>query len=109
MPAPDSEDFWVDHNGCVTEHRWLGGQQVIVHYDDMPESDFTVRKGIRVTTPLRTVIDLAADVSHDELQRMISDCLERGLFTIEEAIARINQVDIRDRRGAQLVRRALLG
>jgi len=110
MPAPRDEDLWVDHNGCPTERRWLGGSEVIVHYaDDIPESDITVKDGIRVTTPVRTVIDLAADLSSDQLHRMISDCLERGLFTIEEAVARLDRSDVRDHRGARLFRRALLG
>src|SRR5438067_1395818 len=41
------------------ELNWVGGQPVIVHYGNVPESDITVHGGIRVTTPLRTVIDLA--------------------------------------------------
>ena len=55
---PDESDrIWIDSNGVPTERRCLGGQQVIVHYEDIPETDITVHLGIRVTTPLRTVID----------------------------------------------------
>ena len=35
----------------------------------------TVVDGIRCTTALRTVIDLAPDLSHEELRRMVDDCL----------------------------------
>jgi len=56
MSESTGADLWIDHNGCLTERRLLGGQAVIVHYDDIPESDITVVDGIRVTTPLRTVI-----------------------------------------------------
>ena len=54
---------YLDSNGVLTEHITAGGQDVIVHYDDVPESDITTVDGIRCTTALRTVIDLAPDGS----------------------------------------------
>lgn len=110
-PDPDGDEgvlgagatsLGVDGNGCLTEVRWIGGQQVIVHYDDVPESDFTVVDGIRVTTPVRTIIDLAPEITTEELVEMVQDWLGRGLFTVEEARARIAQPDMAGRRGAQL-------
>ena len=46
---PD-DDVWIDANGVPTERRWLGGQEVIVHYDDLPAKDRTVLRGIPITT-----------------------------------------------------------
>jgi len=110
-PDPDEEtfdlsdrDLYLDENGCVTEVKTVGGREVVVHYDDVPESDVMVIDGMRVTTPLRTVIDLATSVSDEELARMIGDCLRRHLFTVEDALTRTSESDMLERRGAQIVR-----
>ena len=39
---------------------------------------------------------------------MVSDCLRRGLFTVEEALSRINDPDMVDRVGATLLGAELL-
>lgn len=98
----------VNADGVLTEVRLIGGQEVIVHYDDVvPESDFTTVDGIPVTTPVRTLIDLAPDVDQSHLDAMVDDVLARGLATEAEARARIAQPDIRNRVGAKLLRSAL--
>jgi hypothetical protein len=103
-------DLWVDANGCPTERMWLGDQEVIVHYDDdMPESDTTVVDGIPCTTPLRTVIDIAPTLDAARLDEIVQDCLERRLFTVEEAWARLGEPDMAGRPGAQALRRSLPG
>jgi hypothetical protein len=107
MLDPFDRDMWIDHNGCLTERRWLGGQEVIVHYDDIPESDFTVKDGIRCTTPLRTVLDLAGDLEPAELERIVRDCLVRRLFTLDEAYERIKRGDLLQRRGTRVLRELL--
>jgi hypothetical protein len=78
-----------------------------VHYDHIPESDITTVRGLRCTTPIRTVIDIAPETPAAELERTIRDCLDRGLFTVEEALARIDQPDMAARVGAHMVRSAL--
>jgi hypothetical protein len=98
----------VDANGCLTERIHLGGQDVIVHYDDIPDSDITSVHGIRCTTPLRTVIDIAPEMSGAELERIVRDCLDRRLFSREEALARTAEPDMLSRRGAQLLRQMVL-
>ncbi len=60
--------------------------------------------GLRCTTPLRTVIDLAAQIDRDQLVQMVQECLDRGLFTPQEALERVGRPDIRDRVGARRVR-----
>jgi hypothetical protein len=96
--------IYFDGNGVLTEHQWIDGQEVVVHYDDVPESDITLVNGIRCTTALRTVIDLAPDLDPAHLDRMVRDCLDRGLFTVDEALSRIAQPDMQGRLGAVLVR-----
>ena len=101
------EPLGVDGNGVPTERMWLGDQEVIIHRDDCPETDITMVGGIRCTTALRTVIDVAPEVPRSHLDEMVHDCLERGLFTVEEAWRRLAEPDMADRRGAELLRRAL--
>lgn len=94
---------YVDSNGGPTERRVMGGQEVIVHYDDIPDGDRTTIGGIPVTTALRTVIDLAPDLGRADLEGMVADCLRRGLFTVDQARARIAAPDMAHRPGALLL------
>ena len=58
----DSDLLYVDRDGIVVERRIIDGLEMIVHHDDVPASDITTLDGLRVTTALRTVIDIAPDV-----------------------------------------------
>ena len=107
MPETRDDQIWFDSNGVLTERRWLGGQEVIVHYDDIPEKDLTTVDGIPCTTALRTVIDLAPDYDDAQLALAVHSCLDRQLFTVEEARARLREPDMADRPGAKLLRRLL--
>jgi hypothetical protein len=101
------EPLGVDGNGFPTERMWLGEQEVIIHRGEYPETDITTIHGIRCTTALRTVIDLAPEVVTSHVEDMVRDCLERGLFTVEEAMQRLAEPDMVGRKGAELLRRAL--
>jgi hypothetical protein len=101
------EPLGVDGNGLLTERMMMGDQEVIIHRDDVPESDIAVVRGIRCTTALRTVIDCAPDLTKLELLQMLQECLERGLFTVEEAWKRIREPDMVGRRGADMLRGVL--
>jgi hypothetical protein len=101
------EPLGVDGNGSLTERMWLGDQEVVIHRDDVPETDITSVKGIRCTTALRTVIDVAPEVTAAHLNEMVLDCLARGLFTVAEARRRVSAPDMAGRRGADLLRRVL--
>lgn len=97
----------VDGDGVLLEKRWVGGHEVIVHYDDIPPSDVTTVSGIPCTTALRTVIDIAPDVDLPHLEAIVQDFLGRGLFTVDEAWRRLSQPDMANRAGAALLRRIL--
>ena len=101
------EPLGVDGNGVPTERLLLGDVEMVIHYDDVPDSDITTVKGIRVTTPLRTVIDLAPELDATELESFLTDCLCRGLFTVDQAWRRLSEPDMASRPGAELVRRIL--
>ncbi len=105
--SPADGELGVDCNGLLTERVWLGGQEVIIHYGDVPDTDLTTVRGIPCTTALRTVIDVAPEVSAAHLEIIVRDCLERGLFTVEQAWRRLAGPDMADRRGAELLRRVL--
>jgi hypothetical protein len=94
----------VDANGCPTEDFDGPGGPIRVHDEDVPESDITTVDGIRVTTPLRTVIDLAAELDVTELDRMVRFFLDRRLFSIAEAFVRLDQPDMASRPGARTLR-----
>ena len=102
-----NDDFYVDANACPTERVVLRGLDVIVHYDDVPESDITSINGIRCTTALRTVIDVAPVLDRTELEQMVQQCLDRRLFTPEEAMERVAKADMLARLGAKLVRQVV--
>jgi hypothetical protein len=106
--VPDvPDDMWIDANGAPTELYRDAGREVVVHWDDVPEKDLTVVDGIPCTTALRTVIDLAPELTDDELRRIIGDCLARGLFTVDEAVARVGEEDMARRAGARRLRALL--
>ena len=101
------DEFGVDANGCLTERIAINGHEVIVHYDDIPDSDITTVDGLQVTTALRTVIDIAPDMDAAELDRILRRCLDRRLFAIDDAVTRIAQPDMQARTGAKLLGPAL--
>ncbi len=98
---------FIDANGCLAERELIDGVPVIVHYDDIPESDITTVQGVRCTTALRTIIDLAPELSTADLNAILREFLQRRLFTPQEAIERVSRPDMTNRAGAQLLRRAL--
>ena len=97
----------LDENGRPMERGWVDGHEVIVHHDDLPFADITVVDGIPVTTALRTMIDLATSVDREHLDRMVQDCLDRRLFTREDAVTRLAAPDMASHPGAVVLRRAL--
>ena len=102
-----SEPLSVSPDGVLSELIRIGDDDVIVHFDDIPDHDRTVIDGIPCTTALRTVIDLAPELDAGELQQMVDDCLGRRLFTLDEAWARLAEPDMAERSGAVILRRFL--
>jgi hypothetical protein len=74
---------------------------VIVRHDDIPAIDITTDDGIPCTTALRTVIDLAPEVEPKHLEEMVQDCVDRRLFTVDEAWRRLAQHVMATRPGAE--------
>ncbi|MHB1959532.1 MAG: type IV toxin-antitoxin system AbiEi family antitoxin domain-containing protein [Acidobacteriaceae bacterium] len=56
-----------------------------LHYAELPESDIAARNGYRLTTPLRTILDLTAGaMPREELSKALLRIVERGLITREQ-------------------------
>lgn len=69
---------------------------VALHFDDLDDSDIEPRTGFRVTTPTRTIIDVASQApDEDQLARAISDGERTGLLNLRRLRARAELVDAR--------------
>jgi predicted transcriptional regulator of viral defense system len=67
-----------------------------LHFAKLPVSDVLERPGFRVTTPLRSLIDVAAGGPDEEqLARAISEALQKGLLTLRRLRSRAEALDVR--------------
>lgn len=58
---------------------------VILHRAHLPSSDIEEREGFRITTPGRSLLDVAAaNLEVDRLARAIRDAMDRGLVTARQ-------------------------
>ena len=107
-PEPNPPDISPKLEMTVPKNfRRMGAtpEGLTLHYGELPESDIVARNGYRLTTPLRTILDLvAADtMPRAELSKALLGILERGLITRKQIkSARVPEV-------AQMQLEALLG
>ncbi|MFN7149262.1 MAG: type IV toxin-antitoxin system AbiEi family antitoxin domain-containing protein [Microthrixaceae bacterium] len=73
----------------------------------LPNSERTVLEGIPVSTPIRTIFDVARYVSPTRLGAMLDDAVRRDLTTYREAQQRIGELSTRGRNGIATVRAML--
>ena len=69
---------------------------LVLHFADLPESDLGVAHGVRVTRPMRTILDLLAggEVPPAILRQALREGLRRGVIRrIEIAVARKHLAD----------------
>jgi predicted transcriptional regulator of viral defense system len=68
--------------------------ELTLHRGDLDQADTTQGPGFRVTTPLRTVIDIAARKPDlDQFERLVADAVDRGMLTTRMLRERSEQVD----------------
>lgn len=78
---------------------------VVLHHADLPATDVVQRTGFRVTTPARSIIDVAAlSPDEDQLARAIDEARQGGLLTIRNLRT---QAELVDARAALHVERAI--
>lgn len=69
---------------------------VVLHHTDLDTSDFQEGPGFRVTTPARSLIDIAATApDDDQLARAVADARQRGLVSAKSLRTRAEAVDAR--------------
>lgn len=80
-------------------------EAVVVHYADLPTGDVAQRPGFRVTSPARSIIDIASLAPDEEqLSRVIAEARQHGLITVRNLRARAEAIDVR---AALYIERAL--
>ena len=71
-------------------------EAVVLHPANLTEADVVERTGFRVTTVVRSIIDVAAlSPDEDQLARAIEDARESGLLTIRSLRTRAEMLDAR--------------
>jgi predicted transcriptional regulator of viral defense system len=66
-----------------------------LHRHELPETDSEQRVGFRITTPLRTIIDVASQSPDEEqLGRAIEEAANAGLFGMRSLRSRAEVVDV---------------
>lgn len=67
-----------------------------LHRSELPEDDVLTETGFRVTTALRSIIDVAASSpDQDQLARAIEDAQQGGLLTLRRLRSRAETLDAR--------------
>ena len=65
----------------------------VLHRGELSESDVSWREGFKITTPLRSLVDVAAgELEIDHLARAIADALARGLVTRRQLRGKADEV-----------------
>jgi predicted transcriptional regulator of viral defense system len=69
---------------------------VVLHLEELSDIDVEVRTGFRVTTPTRSLIDVAATAPDEEqLARAVGEATQRGLVGVRSLRSRAEMVDAR--------------
>ena len=95
----------------LTSHRLLRSQLsegLVCHrYSTLEADEITTIGPLRLTTPPRTLLDLAAVVPHSRLEVALDSCLRRRLATLEDLQATLHRHARCGRRGVRSFRAAL--
>jgi predicted transcriptional regulator of viral defense system len=69
---------------------------VVLHHVELPDIDIEVRTGFRVTTPTRSLIDIAATAPDEEqLARAVGEATQRGIVSVRTLRSRAEVIDAR--------------
>lgn len=78
-------DEWAATEITVPRHRYLRCSGVRVHRSAMwPDEDVTIRRGFRVTTVARNLIDLAARHETKRLEAAVNAAVRKRLIRVDE-------------------------
>lgn len=105
--AERAEPFGVDVNGNVTMTSRLGDVEVLLRLGEYPDCDVLDLDGFSMTTPLRSLIDRATEISELDTSRNLARFMAMGFFTPADAWQRVAQPDMATHPGAAVLRRLL--
>ena len=94
----DRVELWVPRE------RSLRSGRVVIHRGEIAAVDRRVREGIAITSPARTLIDLAGALDGEVLEAAVEDVLRRGLTTAPTLRRRLDALGGKGRAGAGALR-----
>lgn len=97
----------VDADGTVVLSTHVGGTELILRTGEYPDCDVLELDGFAATTPLRSLIDRATEISPVALGRDLDRFMSLGLVTPADAWRRVSQPDMANHPGAAVLRRLL--
>jgi hypothetical protein len=69
---------------------------VVLHHAELPQGDVVERTGFRLTSVVRSLVDVAAGTADDDqLARAIQEARAAGLLTLRQLRTRAEAVDLR--------------
>lgn len=74
----------------------------------MPDHHVVQRSGLRMTSPGRTIVDLAADLDDRTFRRVVEDQLAGRRIDLDDCVAVLAELTVRGRRGIARAHRILL-
>lgn len=119
-----SGSVWLSHRSAAAHHGFTGCSKGHIeflstkrlrphrchsfhHVDSMPGCDIMVLRGIPVTTPARTLLDLAAIADEETVEVALDDALFTGKLRMPRLDWRIDELGVRGKPGTALLRRLL--
>jgi predicted transcriptional regulator of viral defense system len=81
------------HLTVPAKFRKTAGKGIVLHRGQLKKSDIEERDGFAVTTPFRTIIDVAADatVGDEHLKRAVKQAIDRGLVRKAKLISAVKK------------------
>ena len=87
------------HLSVPTGFRKVPPEGVVLHKSQLATGDSEPRHGFRVTTPLRTLLDVAASpTSPEHLEEAVREALEQGLVRRGKLLEALDAAPVRVRR-----------
>lgn len=87
----------------ITPRKVAPRDGIRIHHLPLPPAHKTLLGPIPITTPARTLVDLAAVAPREVLEGAVDDCLRRGLVTVERLKRTAEEMSAPGRKGPGIV------
>jgi hypothetical protein len=91
----------------VTRNRALRADGIRLHRSELGDEDVSRLGPFRVTSPVRTIIDLAGVLDFDRLEDDLEEALLQGIVNLTELWSRLENVGTKGRKGAHVLKHLL--